>query len=90
MRRVHKTLWLLAGSAALLSGCATYPYDGPYTYDERYTDNRVVYDSRYDSRPYRYYDYDYAYSRPYYYSPPVYVQPSLSLGFGYSRGWRYR
>lgn len=73
MRKV-KSLWLLAGCAALVSGCATYPYDDYYAYDDRYYE-----------RPYRYYDY----GPSYYYGPRVYPPPSIGFGLSYHR-WRYR
>lgn len=76
MRSSRKSLGLLAACAALLSGCATYGYDGYYAYDDRYYE-----------RPARYYDY-YDPGPRYYYGPPrVYVQPSIGLGFSYHR-WR--
>lgn len=83
MRKASRSLLLLAGSAALLTGCATYDYGpGYYAYDE----------SGYYSAPSRTYYYDdppgYYHGPRYYYGPRVYAEPSLSFGFGYSRSWR--
>ena len=75
MRRAPKTLWLLAAGAALLGGCATY--------DDGYYDRYAYSDRYYSDRPYRYYDY----GPTYYYGPRYHSEPSVSLGFGFSRGW---
>ena len=61
---------LAAGGAALLSGCATYPYD----YDSTYAYNDGYY---YDRPAPRYYA-----PGPYYY--PRYYGPPVGLSFGYS------
>jgi hypothetical protein len=75
--------WLgIAAAAAVLGGCADYPY--------AYNDN--TYYDNYPNRSYPSYSYyrDYPYY-PYGYAPGYYVAPSLSFGYSYSsRPYYYR
>ena len=80
MRKV-KTVLALGLAAALLGGCAAYPYDESYySYNDPYYRS---YDGYYYGPRY--------YSSPGYYYGPSYYGPSVGLGFSWSsRSHRYR
>jgi len=77
-----KSLLALAAAAALLGGCATYPYPyDTYGYNDGYAyGERPVY-REYPPYP------GYAYAPGYYY-PRTYIAPSIGFSLGYSSGWR--